>query len=105
MSTLPTEALVTLARGLLRAYRTLEDTVGRPKDRQIAKAHLNGMCDAAHRIGIGMTPDAVYLATMDATRESPARPTPAVTSPRMMADVKDHDAAQAERLAVMLDNL
>ena len=90
-----------LAAGLLHKHRAIDLADG-PKARQIAAAHFNGMCDAANRLGIGMTPDAVHLAVLDVVRSAEPRP---AYNPTDTTALKAYDAEQAAFLANVLRDL
>lgn len=100
MSTHTDTALVRLSRGLLASMYAIHEADG-PKARQVATARFGGMCDAAHRLGIGMTPDHVHLTTQDVFATGGARP----AGGAFPGHRKAFDAAQAERLADLLRDI
>lgn len=69
-----------LASGLAIAAANLKEAE-RPIDRRVAAAYLDGMCSAAHRLGLGMTETHVRTAVAEATRSMTRRP-PAATAQR-----------------------
>jgi hypothetical protein len=94
--------LTNLATGLLNRYRAVGLASG-PKAREIALAHFKGMCDAAYRLGLGMTPDAVFLAVLDTITSSDPRPAFSATGSNEA--LKAYDAEQAASLADVLKGL
>jgi hypothetical protein len=90
-----------LAAGLVRAHRDLTDAATAPA-RVRAAAYLDGMTDAAHRLGIGMTPTAVRVAVADTVRAAGPRPGFAATSRASGDAVRAWDGATAADLALRL---
>lgn len=66
-----------LAGALAASYRKV-DAAPRPVDRKQALAHFQGMCDATHAFGFGMTPHAVWMVVADAVQA--AGPYPGMTA-------------------------
>lgn len=93
--------LTTLAVRLLSAHRALA-RASRPIDRRIAGARLDGMCDAAHALGVGMTPAAVRIATADTVNGSGQRPAFEAAHNRAQ---KQFDAECAAALVARLEAL
>jgi hypothetical protein len=101
--TMTDDGLATLARRLVTAYRTWAHAK-RPIDQKVTEAYVDGMCEAVHAFGLGMTPFAIRLAVKTAYDASECR------RPRLMvtgdnAVLKAYDAAVAKTLAASLADL
>lgn len=93
-----------LAKGLLIAHRNVSAAETAPA-RKVAVAHLDGMCDAAHRLGLGMTPTAVRVAVAEVLRSAGTRPAPNLSSRAGVEPTRAWDAVTAGALDDVLRQL
>ena len=73
MIPLTTDDLLRFAAGLVASYFRLMEAEG-PKAQAVAKSEFRGMCIAADRLDLVMTPDALHLIVQDAVRDAGPRP-------------------------------
>ena len=102
--TVTTDNLTDLARGLLNARRVELGAKPRSKAAAVTHAYFEGMCDAAYRLGIGMSPAHVFMTVVEVMALELDNPRPAYESYRNTAQ-KQFDAAQAAALAARLNEM